>query len=159
MKKLVILMFVIFLSCSSNEESNNDNAPDINQDLIIGKWTVDKTVYLLDDQIVEEVAPTLCDLLTKYEFFENNTIDLISYIDIGNNNCEAETVDFVYFNWAKLSGDKYKFTSKKPGEAELTNIVSIIFEQSDIMFWPDYFEGTTVEGTAFDERRSFFMKD
>ena len=128
-----------------------------NLDLIIGKWTFNKTVYLLDNLIVEVVAPDFCDTLSSYEFFEDNTIILISYVS-GCGNCCYEFADFEYFNWSKLSGDEYEITSKQPGEPEQVNIEIVIFETNSVMFWPDYFDGTTSNGNDFDERRSYFIK-
>lgn len=162
MKKLLLIILVILNSCSDSDSSSDqgpNNNPPVSQDLIIGKWTTDKTVYLLDDQIVEVVAPNLCDLLTSYEFFEDNTIILISYI--GGNNCELETNEFEYFNWTKLSEDEYNFISKHPGEAEQSTIYIVKFESNSIMYWVDYFgEGFTTEnGNEFDERRSYLLKD
>lgn len=138
MKKIILLILIGILTFSCH--SSDDNEIEQNSiDPIIAKWQFGRVIYFYDNGTQITIDPNQCDLQSNYSFFVDNRIQIISFIQNGNDGCVEEIPNFEYFNWSKIEEGKYRITSKNPNESEEVHIENATFEDN-IMIWTDSFD-------------------
>lgn len=149
------MIFLILTACSSNDDSTTEEK---STEAFIGKWLFGDTVYILKDggEFVENVSS--CEAQSFYRFNTNGSAEITSFIDTGSG-CEKEPENLMSFSWQKLSDSSYRLDSTENDGTKSTRNETVIFESNSRMYWQDKFNGVTLNGEEFTERRSYFTKD
>lgn len=155
MKKLATLAFgILFLSCSSNEDSPNTNP---SNDLIIGKWKLTKEVFYLTAGSSVERTADACENQSNFQYHSNNTYSTTSYSDNGTG-CELDADTYEYANWQNLGDHNYKFVSKISGQSEETTTVPTVFEDNNNTLIMISNSAGVYNGQSFSSSKEYYQK-
>lgn len=133
MKKIIyVAISILILSCSSDEKVSNTNNTPLIVEPIIGKWKLQKEVFInSSNNITYTINASSCETISYSEFKANNTINFVSYELNSNNNCDLITKTLEYGNWQKTNNNNYKFILKFQGESEEISNENIEFTDSN----------------------------
>lgn len=154
---LILIIVVVFLSAITLSCNSDDNNSTLN-DPFIGKWHFSDTVYILTDQseYVENVSS--CEFQSYYRFNSNGTAEIISFYENGKS-CIKEEENISSFIWEKINDSNYRLESIEFDGTESNRIINVVFETPNIMYWFEKFNGITIDGDEYIERRSYFARE
>lgn len=158
MKKIIfILLTALFLSCSSDSATEQNNPT--NNDNLVGKWKLTKEVYYNTTLSTSQTRlADACEDLSYNKYNVDGTFTLVSYDANGSGGCDLIPSTLEYANWLKLSPTTYKFTSKFTGETEETYNETISFEDNNNTLIVHENQSGSYNGQPYNNSSAFYTK-